>query len=141
MPEPEEEILADLLRLGEGDGVADPLADALSEGVAVPLRLGGGLGDDDRLTLELTEITGDPLLVAVTVPTEAVMDGEPLKDGDEEDDRLSKDAVIDALAESETVPIEALGSAVAVCGDCDPLGLPEVVAVHERLGLILCVFE
>ena len=91
------------------DGVTEPLAEALSEELTVLLRLRGGLGDADRLTLELAEIVGDPLLVAVTVPTEAVIEGEPLKEGDEEDDQLSKEALIEALAESDMVPIETLG--------------------------------
>jgi len=141
VPEPEEDDRADLLRLGEGGGVTEPLTEALSEGVTVPLRLRGGLGDADRLALEDGDIVGEPLLLVVRVPIEAVIDGEPLKEGDEEDDQLSKDAVIDALAESVMVPIETLGSAVAVCGDRDPLGLPETAAVHEKLVLILCVFE
>ena len=91
------------------DGVTEPLAEALSEGLTVLLRLRGGLGDADRLGLDDGDTVGDPLLVAVTLTTEAVIEGEPLKEGDEEDDQLSKEALIEALAESDMVPIETLG--------------------------------
>lgn len=138
--DPEAEICADLLRELIAELEADLFGEAEAEPDTDAVRLRGD-ADPERLPLALADAEIDPETDMLTVPTEAVIEGESVPETDIDDEKLSIEAEAEAEPESEVVPIETVGWAEAVCGDCDPLALPDMVGVHVCVPLIDCVFE